>query len=78
MDMSMGRCPWLAVIVWAWVLWVTWTAQGRGGEGGVHGQGCIGRGGGTPPPNSSRAPSLYPATVSLMASASLNGNCNRQ
>ena len=40
------------------------------------GQGCIGRGGGTPPP--SRAPSLFLATVPLKASARLNGICNRQ
>ena len=32
-------------------------------------------GGGTPPP--SGAPSLWPATVSLAASASLNGICNQ-
>ena len=31
-----------------------------------------------PPPHSSRAPSLRPATVSLTASAGFNGICNRQ
>ena len=40
------------------------------------GQGCIGRGGAPPP--LSRAPSLCPATVSLNATARLNGVCNRR
>ena len=41
----MGRCPWLAVTVWTWMLWMTstghgrdeypWTGQGRGLERGV-------------------------------------------
>ena len=44
MHMSMGRCPWLAVTVWTWMLWMTWTGHGwdthprmgqRGGGGGV-------------------------------------------
>ena len=35
-------------------------------------------GGGAGPPPPSRAPSLWPATVSLTASARLNGICNRQ
>ena len=35
-------------------------------------------GGEVPPPPSSRAPSLCPATVPLTPSASLNGICNRQ
>ena len=35
-------------------------------------------GGGNPPPPNSRAPSLCPATISLTASARLNGICNRQ
>ena len=34
--------------------------------------------GGKAPPPPSRAPSLRPATVSLAASATLNGICNRQ
>ena len=34
--------------------------------------------GGEVPPPPSRAPSLCPATVSLTASASFNGMCNRQ
>ena len=53
----------------------SWRMWGWGGGGA--GQGCIGRAGGTPPPPS-RAPSLCPATVSLTASASVNGTCNRQ
>ena len=35
-------------------------------------------GGEVPPPPPTRAPSLCPATVALMPSASLNGICNRQ
>ena len=38
--------------------------------------GCIGRGGGTPPPP--RAASLRPATVSLTPSAGFNGIRDRQ
>ena len=41
------------------------------------GQGCIGKGRGTPTPPS-RALSLRPATVPLTASAGFNGLCNRQ
>ena len=38
----------------------------------------IGRGGEVPPPPSSRAPSLCPATVPRTPGASLNGTSNRQ
>ena len=41
-------------------------------------QGCIGRGGGGNPPPPSRASRLCPATVSMTASASFSGICNRQ
>ena len=52
--------------------------QGGGGGVGVMPtpQGCIGRGEVSPPP--SRAPSLCPATVPLMASAGVSGIRNRQ
>ena len=49
-----------------------------GGFTGGDGQGCIGRGEAPPPPRPSRAPSLCPATVSLTASSSFSGICNRQ
>ena len=41
------------------------------------GQGCIGRGAGTTPPPPGR-PAYGPANVSLTASASFTGICNRQ
>ena len=55
-------------------------------------QGCIGRGGGTPPPRTPqpttkalcqpphppRTPGLCPATVTLTQCAGFNGTCNRQ
>ena len=47
------------------------TRTGGGGGAGIHWKGG-------PPSSLSRAPSLSPATVSLTASASFHGICNRQ